>query len=345
LCFWNWEHVWRLFCKDETFFGGSVEHQFFLECTALSVSSCEPTCEPPKPYQFLNRLDIDIVTVVKDEILARSGLSHLVNPKNLENITVEQLNTLKGSEKNNGMYTYRSACWIKFLFTVGAHLIEWLSCDTDCQIIANSSSRYPAVATQAKRYGPYTAVYSDNTASHTVLPYYCARYCDQTRSFYGAVWTKFTVEIRTTVSIDLEMHDSMKSKMIGSELIHAAKYQVLRDLNIGHFRIMKHHLVLCSKLRGLPMLGTTSTSMTGIVFLSSPNFKLHYFSVLQRVTYVTPKDVFALTIWYARKCLSTCLVKNVVALLLPFVTTLSFTSIRPVFLGSKAISYIDSFCS
>ncbi len=98
------------FWNDGTFFGGSVKHQFFLECTALSVSSCEPTCEPPKPYQFLNRLDIDIVTVVKDEILARSGLSHLVNPKNLENITVEQLNTLKGSEKNNGMYTYRSAC-------------------------------------------------------------------------------------------------------------------------------------------------------------------------------------------------------------------------------------------
>jgi hypothetical protein len=58
--------------------------------------------------------------------------------------------------------------------------------------------------TQVKRYGPYTAVYSDNTAAHTV-PYYCARYYEQMRSVYGAVWTKFTLEIRITVSIDLGM--------------------------------------------------------------------------------------------------------------------------------------------
>jgi hypothetical protein len=102
--------------KLQTLIASSATTSFKASITTTSTISSTPSDHPlSNPIKFLNRLDMDTANAFKNEVLHKSNMSDHVNPKNLINITVDELRALNGPGENNGKLSHPHECRTNFL--------------------------------------------------------------------------------------------------------------------------------------------------------------------------------------------------------------------------------------
>ena len=71
----------------------------------LSSAPADPSDVPKQTIAFLNSLTNDVARDFSREYIEEQNLSKLINPKNLEGCTVEQLVELKAFDERNGNFS------------------------------------------------------------------------------------------------------------------------------------------------------------------------------------------------------------------------------------------------